>query len=53
MVRHAAALADVGHQWVNQGKTQAEEMSRATAELERLRLAVDRYLDEFQQGDPP
>ena len=50
LVAPAAALADVGRRWFEEGAVGAAEASAALEELERLRIAVERYAAETE-GD--
>lgn len=51
LVDHAAFLAELGRRWLRVGAVTAEQLSSASGELERLRLAVEQYRARIERSD--
>ncbi len=51
LVDHAAFLAELGRRWLRVCAVTAEQLSSASGELERLRLAVEQYRARIERSD--
>jgi HPt (histidine-containing phosphotransfer) domain-containing protein len=51
LVDHAAFLAELGRCWLRVRAVTAEQLSSASGELERLRLAVEQYRARIERSD--
>ena len=51
LVDHAAFLAELGRRWLRVRAVTAEQLSSASGELERLRLAVEQYRARIERSD--
>ena len=51
LVDHAAFLAELGRGWLRVRVVTAEQLSSASGELERLRLAVEQYRARIERSD--
>ena len=51
LVDHAAFLAELGRRWLRVGAVTAEQLSSASGELKRLRLAVEQYRARIERSD--
>lgn len=51
LVDHAAHLAELGRRWFHTQAVTPEQLSTASGELERLRLAVEQYRARIEGSD--
>ena len=51
LVDHAAFLAELGRRWLRVRAVTAEQLSSASGELERLRIAVEQYRARIERSD--
>ena len=51
LVDHAAFLAELGSRWLRTLTVTPEQLSAASGELERLRLAVEHYRTRIERSD--
>ena len=51
LVDHAAFLAELGRRWLRVQAVTTEQLSSASGELERLRMAIEQYRARIQLSD--
>ena len=51
LVDHAAFLAELGRRWLHSRVATPEQLSAASGELDRLRLAVEEYRARIERSD--